>query len=252
MQAQPELMRQHEAYKAVRERLFSKPKPKPAPALSVLRDYDAHVRAFRDWCALRDRLKAASTSSTISVSFGPYASCSAPVALEEDTEIVTPRRFMKDICLEVLERFPGVTLEDVKGRRRNRYIVAARHACMHAIHCERKDISFPVLGRFFERDHTSCMAAVRNIEGGKVWTGHPPPQSVPTARKADLSAEEIEFLRRISIGQSLKSGKTKDRSQERPRARMRNAGFAEYSERSRRWLITPAGLEALKKAKESA
>lgn len=254
MQAQPELMRQHEAYKAVRERLFSKPKPKPAPALSVLRDYDAHVRAFRDWCALRDRLKAASTSSTISVSFGPYANCSAPLALEDETEIAVPRRLMKDICLDVLRQFPGVTLEDVKGKRQTRYIVAARHTCMHAIYSERKDISFPVLGRFFGgRDHTSCLAAVRKMERGGVWSVPPPtPKSGRAVRKIDLSPEEIDFLQRVRSGQPLKSGGAKDRALERPRARMRNAGFAEFSKRFHRWVITPAGSEALKQAEESA
>ncbi|RVH21456.1 hypothetical protein CN216_00665 [Sinorhizobium meliloti] len=248
MQAQPELMRQHEAYKAVRERLFSK--PKPAPALSVLRDYDAHVRAFRDWCALRDKLKAASTSSTISVSFGPYASCSVPVVMEEVAEPVATRRSMKDICLDVLKRFPGVGLEDLRGRRRDRYVVAARHTCMYAIYAERKDIPFTMLGRFFERDHTSCLAAVRNIENGKAWPNLKSP-SVVVPRK-ELSLEELEFLQLIRDGKPLPSGVAKDRSQERPRARMRNIGFAEYSERLRRWVITPAGLEALKRAEESA
>ncbi|RVQ21810.1 hypothetical protein CN067_11810 [Sinorhizobium meliloti] len=249
MQAQPELMRQHEAYRAVRERLFSK--PKPVPALAVLRDYDAHVRAFRDWNDLRATLKAAGTSASVSVSFGPYASYSAPVVIPEEVEPVAVRRTMKEICLDVLQRFPGATLEDVKGRRRSRYIVAARHSCMYAIYTERKDISFTVLGKFFERDHTSCIFAVRNMESGRTWLNIlPPAQSA--SRNKELSADEMEFLRHIRDRLPLKSGTAKDRSQERPRARMRNIGFAEYSERLRRWVITPAGLEALRRAEESA
>ncbi|RVG88690.1 helix-turn-helix domain-containing protein [Sinorhizobium meliloti] len=248
MQAQPELMRQHEAYRAVRERLF--PKPKPAPALAVLRDYDAHVRAFRDWNDLRATLKAAGTSASVSVSFGPYASYSAPVVIPEEVEPVAVRRSMKEICLDVLQRFPGATLEDVKGPRRSRYIVAARHTCVYAIYAERKDISFTSLGRFFERDHTTVLHAIRNIENGKAWPNlRPPIVAVP---RKELSRDELEFLRFIRDRKPLPSGVAKDRSQERPRARMRNIGFAEYSERLRRWVITPAGLEALKRAEESA
>lgn len=251
MQAQPELMRQHEAYRAVRERLFSK--PKPAPALAVLRDYDAHVRAFRDWNDLSATLKAAGTSTSVSVSFGPYANYAAAATMGDDAEPVSFRRSMREICLDTLRQFPGISIEDVKGAHRTRRIVAARHTCMYAIYMERKDVSFPALGRFFGgRDHSSCIHAVRNIENGKVFTDTPPGQDATPIRKISLSREERDFLKRVRDGLPLTASMGKDRTQERPRARMRSVGFAKYSDRGRRWNITPSGLEALKRAEESA
>lgn len=250
MQAQPELMRQHEAHKAVRERLFSKPKPKPA--LPVLRDYDAHVRALRDWNDLMATLQAAGTSASVSVSFGPYANYAAAVTMGDDAEPVILRRSMKDICLDTLRQFPGISIEDVRGPHRARRIVAARHTCMYAIYKERKDVSFPALGRFFGRDHTSCLHAVRKIENGRVFTDTPPVQDATPIRKISLSREERDFLKRLRDGLPLTASMGKDRTQERPRARMRSVGFAEYSDRGRRWNITRTGLEALTRAEESA
>ena len=162
MQAQPELMRQHQAYKAVRERLFNRVKPRPA--LAVLRDYDAHILAWRDWCDLKAQVKAVRTSSTISASFGPYASCAAMLVLDDDTDIVITRRSMKDICLDILQGFPGITLADIKGPRRTRAVVAARQECMYAIYTERADASFPMMGRYFHRDHTSILHSVHKIK----------------------------------------------------------------------------------------
>ncbi|WP_164830140.1 helix-turn-helix domain-containing protein [Sinorhizobium meliloti] len=166
-------MRQHEAYKAVRERLFRMPKPAPAPTpvarqrpqLVVLRDYDAHVITWRKWLAFLDAIKASSTSTTVSARFGPYANCSASFALGEDFDMFVARRSMRDICIDVLQGFPGVTLDEVKGPRRSRNIVAARQACMFAVYTERKDASFPMIGRFFGgRDHTTALHAIRKIE----------------------------------------------------------------------------------------
>lgn len=248
---QPELMRQHEAYKAVRERLFTRTKPKPR--LVVLRDYDAHVLSWREWCSFREKLRSASTSATFSARFGSYPVFSTPLVLSEDSEIAVSRRSMKEICLDVLKQFPGVTLEDIKGSHRTRYVVAARHTCMHAIYTERRDISFPALGRFFGgRDHTSCLAAVRKMEKGANAWSVPAPAVKPrvSGRKLVLLPDELDFLMRLRNGKPLKSSGAKDRSQERPRNRMKNVGFAEFCKKAQRWVITPAGLEALKREKE--
>lgn len=173
MQAQPELMRQHEAYKAVRERLLRKPTPKPAPApvekappkLLELRFYNEHVVTWRSWLAFKEAVQASSTSATVAASFGPYANCAASFVLAEDPNMFVARRSMKDICLDVLRNFPGVTLEEVKGPRRSRNIVAARQACMFEVYTERQDVSFPMIGRFFGgRDHTTALHSVRKVE----------------------------------------------------------------------------------------
>lgn len=70
------------------------------------------------------------------------------------------RRTMAEICEDVLRNFPGVTMADIKGPRRQRVFIEARHECMWQVYQQRRDISFPMMGRFFRRDHTSCLSAV--------------------------------------------------------------------------------------------
>lgn len=71
----------------------------------------------------------------------------------------------KTICEEILsEQFPGITWEDVIGKRRGGYLISARHACMYAVYKSRKDLSFPDLGRIFNKDHTSVLHAIKKIE----------------------------------------------------------------------------------------
>lgn len=176
MQAQPELMRQHEAYKAVRERLFRRPKPAPvrvekvAPPILVLRDCDEHVKAWRKWKRFSEAfaksvaVKSFSTEGRfeIQLSRPPY---DVSFSVGDYPQVPGLKRSIHDICLAVLRDFPGVTLDEVKGPRRSRNIVAARQACMFEVYTERKDVSFPMIGRFFGgRDHTTALHAVRKIE----------------------------------------------------------------------------------------
>jgi chromosomal replication initiator protein len=76
-----------------------------------------------------------------------------------------PRRLTKHIIAEVLENFPGVTWEDLKSKHRTSNIVYPRQLCMYEIHRQRKDLSYPAIGRLFGgRDHTTVLHAVRKIE----------------------------------------------------------------------------------------
>lgn len=76
-------------------------------------------------------------------------------------EITDKRRTVPEIVAEVLQHYPGVTWEDVKGIRRTRDLIEPRHACMRAVYNERKDLSLPRLGRIFHRDHSTLIHAVR-------------------------------------------------------------------------------------------
>lgn len=72
---------------------------------------------------------------------------------------------MTEIAAEVLQSFPGVTLEELKGIHRKRNIVAARQLAIYQIRYRRPDLSYPTIGRFFGgRDHTTCIHAVQKIE----------------------------------------------------------------------------------------
>lgn len=80
---------------------------------------------------------------------------------DEGQTLVDRRRSVPEIVADVLQNYPGVTWEDVKGIRRTRDLIAPRHACMRAVYDERKDLSLPRIGKLFQRDHTTILHAVQ-------------------------------------------------------------------------------------------
>jgi hypothetical protein len=58
-----------------------------------------------------------------------------------------------------------------------------------------------------------------------------------------LTEAEYDFLRRVKIGRRLKSA---DRDEDKVRQRLRKAGYAEVVMNPRRWVITDAGIAAIK------
>lgn len=78
----------------------------------------------------------------------------------EAGEVMDQRRPVHEIVAEVLQHYPGISWEDVKGIRRTRDLIAPRHACMRAVYNERKDLSLPRIGKFFNRDHTTVISAL--------------------------------------------------------------------------------------------
>ncbi len=70
----------------------------------------------------------------------------------------------KAIIAEILADFDGISVADVMSHRRGRHLISARHACVYAVHKRRPDLSYPQLGRIFERDHTTILHAVRKCE----------------------------------------------------------------------------------------
>lgn len=75
----------------------------------------------------------------------------------EDAIGIDQRKPVKEIVKTTLKRFPGVTVENVLSARRSRYLVEARHACIAAVLKMRPDLSYPRIGKFFNRDHTSII-----------------------------------------------------------------------------------------------
>lgn len=65
------------------------------------------------------------------------------------------------IIKDVLARFQGVTLADLKGYRRSRRLVEARYRCIAAINKARPSMSLNTLGRIFNRDHSSIIHALK-------------------------------------------------------------------------------------------
>lgn len=149
-----EAARQHQHYQQVRARLWSAPtmleeivvKPAPPPvAITVpaprfmwIKQYNAHVIAFRQWKLAEE------------------------IGAEYVPQEYKPR--VDEIIMSVLADFPGITIEEIKGPRRTRGIVRPRQLAMYEVYRQRPDMSYPQIGRAFGgRDHTTCLHAVRKL-----------------------------------------------------------------------------------------
>lgn len=106
----------------------------------------------------------------LAISFAMSTSMSLPwKAYEPITfggdEKQSRKRSMDEIAQSVLERFPGVDLKGIKGRRRTKHLTFPRHLISYAIKEERPDLSYPQIGRWCGgRDHTTTLNSVRKIE----------------------------------------------------------------------------------------
>lgn len=74
-------------------------------------------------------------------------------------------RRVKEIAMEVLKDYPGVTWEDIIGVRRSKDLITPRYACIRAVYEERRDLSLPSIGRAFNRDHSTIIYAIRKGGG---------------------------------------------------------------------------------------
>jgi len=165
----PELTRQHQEYAAIRARLMGKPEkrivpPKiEAPKRRPI-EQDFHVINFRE----HQKKKQAEFGLSFSFEVVPsaeYRPFEANIVFDFKVSVKT----MKEIAVEILADFPGVTLDDIRGPRRTRYIVRPRQLAMYRIIRERPDLSYPMVGKFFGgRDHTTVLHAVRKIEKQRV------------------------------------------------------------------------------------
>lgn len=69
--------------------------------------------------------------------------------------------FMGSVVLEVAEK-TGVTPKQILGSSRKRNIVRARQLAMWG--ARQHGVSFPEIGRFFNRDHTTVIHGVKMVE----------------------------------------------------------------------------------------
>ncbi len=95
----------------------------------------------------------------------------APITIELATACVSdlltgsePVAVTVDKILDKVSKKYGVTVDEIKGRKRTKEIAMARHV---AIYIARKitDMSLPVIGKFFDnRDHTTVLSSIDTIE----------------------------------------------------------------------------------------
>jgi hypothetical protein len=166
----PELLRQNEAHKAIQARLWGKKgsietKAEPIAIKEPKRklvQLDYHV-----WLYRRFKIRyGAAISTRASFSLTPYQNYT-PYETRVVFDLAPSRKSMKDIAMDVLYDFPGVTLAEIKGSHRSRSIVEARQLTMYEIHRQRPDLSYPAIGRFLNKDHTTVLHAVKKIAAMK-------------------------------------------------------------------------------------
>jgi chromosomal replication initiation ATPase DnaA len=78
--------------------------------------------------------------------------------------IENTRPSMETIASAVLDKYPGVTIEEVRSASRTRKIVMARREIVVRIRQIRPEISYPRIGDFLCKDHTSCVHAWQQWE----------------------------------------------------------------------------------------
>lgn len=86
--------------------------------------------------------------------------------LHDEDEIgeMHERKSVKDICLEVLADYPGVTMQDIISVHRSKSLVEPRRRCHYEVYKQRPDLSSVKIGRFMRRDHSSILHSIEKYE----------------------------------------------------------------------------------------
>lgn len=74
-----------------------------------------------------------------------------------------PASVTVDRILEKVSQKYGVSVEDIKGRKRTKEIALVRHRSIYIIR-KLTDLSLPAIGKLFGRDHTTIMASLDTVE----------------------------------------------------------------------------------------
>lgn len=70
-------------------------------------------------------------------------------------------------CLRAVCSHYDVTAEELKSKSREQRIVVPRQHFCWVVYRNRLDVSYPMLGRFLSKDHTTIIHAVNKFEGNK-------------------------------------------------------------------------------------
>jgi len=129
------------AHKERKERLWfaGKVKRPEQKAIAVQRDYAAEIKQL-------------STCSTFAAEWSSeYVPYLFEVQFSPPPEI---RKTMRQIALDVLQDYPGVTFDMLKSARRHAQVSEPRQMVMYQIRKQQPWRSFPEIGRLLNRDHT--------------------------------------------------------------------------------------------------
>ncbi len=159
----PELKRQHEASKQVRERLSAQvPLRKFEEANAKIANLEELFRLQSEAVAQlqqrNDFLKEQLIEAHGRIISQQQRICSLSEMKEEP---ITNRRSIQEICEEVLKDFGDVTWDIIISSRRTKAITVQRHLCYLAVCTERSDLSIAHIARKFKRDHSTILSALK-------------------------------------------------------------------------------------------
>lgn len=70
-------------------------------------------------------------------------------------------------CFYAVCSWYGLTAEELKSRSREQHIAVPRHHFCWVVYRNRIDVSYPMLGRYLDRDHTTIVHSVAVFEDMK-------------------------------------------------------------------------------------
>lgn len=70
-------------------------------------------------------------------------------------------------CFYAVCSYYGLTAEELKSKCREAHIVVPRHHFCWVVYRNRIDVSYPMLGRYLGRDHTTIVHSVETFENMK-------------------------------------------------------------------------------------
>lgn len=165
----PVLMDQQITHKALRASLLKPSTSVESQQQKKMRSLETTARSLRFELDRRDaeirQLKADLADRDARVIDQAHKLCQL-MRIQSEEEEYTEVRSVKEIVDEVLQDYPGVTMADIVSVRRTRDLIIPRHRCYYEVYRQRPDLSFPAMGRYFKRDHTSILSGVKKLKTG--------------------------------------------------------------------------------------
>ena len=92
-----------------------------------------------------------------------------PQVFEEIKATATDKRRVYSLkrCFHAVCSWYGLTAEELKSRSREQRIALPRHHFCWVVYRNRIDVSYPMIGRYLNRDHTSIVHSVAVFEDMK-------------------------------------------------------------------------------------
>ena len=76
---------------------------------------------------------------------------------------IEPSPVTVDRILKIVSEYYGVSIEDIKGTKRNAGIAQARHMCIFLMR-NNTELSYAEIGKIFSRDYSTTISSVKKIE----------------------------------------------------------------------------------------